>query len=275
VLPYAGAVALVAALVALAAAQPLLLVGRRHYVRADAEIYAVLDTSRSMLAASSSGGRTRFQRARADAERLRATFPDVRFGVASLTDRLVPHLFPTSSQAAFGATLERAVGVDRPPPRDTRVRATSFAALADAPTWNFFSEDARRRLLVVFTDGEGQSNDPSALRFALQDEPVVQILFVQVWNDGEHVYDRNGREEAYTPDPGSGELLDAVAAAGNGEVFSEGDRSGLDASIRERLGTSSKRTAAAVAERPRPLAAWAIGAAFVPLLFLLWRRNRA
>jgi hypothetical protein len=276
VVPVAVALVLVAALVAVAAAQPLVTRGGEQQVRSDAEVYLVFDTSRSMLAASSAGGRTRFDRARAEATRLRNAFLDVPVGVASLTDRLLPHLFPTPNVGAFNATLDRAVAVDRPPPRDVRERATSYIALADAPTWNFFSEDALRRVLVVFTDGEGQTGDAPGLRAALVGQPRMEALFVHVWDEDEQVFGRDGRAEPdYTTDPGSRELLAGVAGVANGAVFDEDDEGGLEADLRRRLGEGERRAAPLTVRRPKPLAPYAVAMAFLPLGFLLWRRNRA
>jgi hypothetical protein len=276
IVPTAVAIGLVGALVGVAAAQPLVTRGGRQQVRSDAEIYLVFDTSRSMLAASSADARSRFDRARAQATRLRNAFLDVPVGVASLTDRLLPHLFPTPNTGAFAATLDRAVAVDRPPPRDVRERATSYIALADAPTWNFFSEGARRRLLVVFTDGEGQPGDPAGLRAALVDQPRMEALFVHVWDEDEQVWGADRRAEPdYTTDPGSRELLAEVAAVTRGAVFDESEEGDLEADVRRRLGQGERRAAPLTVRRPRPLAPYAVAAAFLPLGFLLWRRNRA
>jgi hypothetical protein len=48
----------------------------------------------------------------------------------------------------------------------------------------------------------------------------------------------------------------------------------VESVLRARLG-SGRRETEAVVSRPRPLAPYAVAAAFLPLGFLLWRRNRA
>ena len=269
----AGAITLVAALVALAAAQPILLAADRVRVRGDGEVYVVLDTSRSMLAAASPRAATRFDRARDEAMRLRAALPGVRVGLASLTDRLLPHLFPTTRADVYAATLARAVDENRPPPRFPRLRATTFVSLADAPTWNFFSTGVGRRLLVVFTDGEGQETDPGELRYALRGQPRVEILLVHVWSDRERVFSDGRPERSYVPDARSRDLLERLAEAGHGAVFAEDEQDALASAVRRRIGSSS-RTAATTNRRADPLAPYALAAAFLPLGLLLWRRNR-
>jgi len=273
-LGYAIATAAIAILTALAATQPVIAASEPQLVRSNVEIYLVLDTSRSMLAASAAGAETRFQRALDAASELRESLPDVPLGIASITDRLLPHLFPTTDEAAFTATLAKAVGIDRPPPRDARRRATALAVLSDAATWNFFSEDASRRLLVVFTDGEGRPSDPANLAAGLRGQPSLEILPVHVWGEDERVFTKSGPEPQYAPDPSSRTLLDGVAAAGHGRVFAEDELAALRATLRERVESTGRSSEIAVAGHPRPLAPFAIVAALFPLGFLLWRRTR-
>jgi hypothetical protein len=80
-----AAVAAVAVLLGLAATQPVLAMEHGGLVRTDAEVYVVLDTSRSMLASSDPEADNRFERAQAVALRLRSALDDVPVGVASLT----------------------------------------------------------------------------------------------------------------------------------------------------------------------------------------------
>lgn len=273
-LAHALATVLFAALVALAAAQPLLARTDATFVRGDAEVYLVLDTSRSMLAAPSAEDEHRFERARDQAGRLRAELADIPVGIASLTDRLLPHLFPTPDRDEFAATLERAVGVDRPPPRVERYRSSEFAALADVAVWNYFSENLRRRLLVVFTDGEGQASDVDGLRVGLTSQPPVKMLFVHVWDEDERVFGDAGAEVQYASDPTSRDLLGQLAAVTGGRVFADGDLGAVAAAVRRELG-AGRRASSRLSGEPQPLAPYALTAALVPLALLLWRRNRA
>ena len=107
--PARACLAAVPVLVGVAAAQPVVTSARTVPQRSDAEVFIVLDTSRSMLASSSSGEPSRFERAREDALALQAELPGVPIGIASLTDRVLPHLFPTVDQRVFRETMREAV----------------------------------------------------------------------------------------------------------------------------------------------------------------------
>ena len=84
-------------------------------VRTDAEAFVVarrlaLDAraARASTRPSGSSGRRRRR------SELRASMPEVPVGIASLTDRVLPHLFPSADEKVFEATLERSLG-DRAP----------------------------------------------------------------------------------------------------------------------------------------------------------------
>ena len=110
----------------------------------DADVFIVIDTSRSMLAASAAGAPTRFERATAIAKRLRDATPTAAVGIASLTDRVLPHLFPTEDRADFDVTLRDAIAVQRPPPAENiGGSGTSLAALGDLATARFFAPEAQ------------------------------------------------------------------------------------------------------------------------------------
>ena len=123
-------------------------------MRTDAEALFVLDMSQSMAASSGATGATRLERAADAASRLRAAMPAVPSGVATLTDRVLPNLLPVADAAAFDATLRQAVAINQPPPREQNVRATSFGALAAIPGSGYFERSAKRRAIVLLTDGE-------------------------------------------------------------------------------------------------------------------------
>src|SRR5664279_2962626 len=99
-----------------------------------------------MLAARSPGAPTRLARARADAIRLRDELAGVPAGVATLTDHVLPHLFPSPDATVFDQTVLRAVRIDEPPPVTSEVIATSLGALGALGTQNFYSPTARHRL---------------------------------------------------------------------------------------------------------------------------------
>jgi len=127
-------------LLGLAAAQPVIERTTKLETRTDAEAIVVLDVSRSMLARRDPGSPERIARAKAAARTLRAALPEVRFGIASLTDRTLPHLFPSIDQEVFESTLTRSLGIEQPPPRSSlATNATSLDALATIRTQRYFA----------------------------------------------------------------------------------------------------------------------------------------
>jgi hypothetical protein len=263
---------LVAALLALAAAQPVVSRSEATHGRDGTEVLVVFDVTRSMLARRAPSEPTRLDRGRAVAKRLRAAIPDTRVGVASLTDRVLPHLFPTLGSNSFVAVVNRAIGVDRPPP-DRRARhATAFSALGDLGRVAFFRRETPRRVAVVISDGETLPVDLEVLRERLV-EGRVSPVFVHVWRGDEAVFDANGvRNPAYRPDRTGGRALRRVAGALEAPVLNEGDTSGVIEAVRERVGTGP------LAPQGRQLvshqlAPHALLAAFVPLALILYRRN--
>jgi hypothetical protein len=267
----AAALAAVPAIMALAAAQPTLELGREQHLREDAEAYVVFDTSRSMLAAAGQDEPNRLERAERLAADLRRELPTVPVGVASFTDRVLPHLLPSVDVAAFSATVSRSIGIEQPPPSSFYVRqATQLAALRSLATQNFFSPTARYRLAIVYTDGE---SDPPPARvrevFARQG---VRALFVHTWDEDEKVFGTGGEPEPdYRADARSTGLLRQMADATRGRVFAEDEADELAAAAKDLLGPESNATARR--EEQVPLAPWVTLAAFLPLGLILLRRN--
>ena len=273
-LPLAAAICGVALLLALAAAQPVVEHTTTRHVRGDAEALFVFDTSRSMLAAVGPGGPTRFSRAKAAAARLRASLSDVPVGISSLTDQTLPHLMPSSDRRAFAATLERALGVERPAPSQPFAnRATTLGALSAVPRRNFFSPSAARRLLVVFTDGESRPFSDPGIAAAFRRPPGVATIFVRFWSQDERVFSAaNVPEAAYRPDPASKATVARLAALTRGHAFSEDELGEAAGAARQLLGEGVE-----VSQRHRrrtvALAPYLTVGIFVPLAFLLRRRN--
>lgn len=270
--PLAGLVVF-AALLALAAAQPVIERTRTVRVRTDAEAFVVLDVSRSMLARRARGGPMRIDRAKAVAADLRSALVEVPFGIASITDRVLPHLFPSADERVFQATLAASVGIERPPPRSSlAASATELESLGTIRTQRYFAPSARRRLLVVLTDGETQPVARARLRSIFRRPPVIDVVFVRFWNADERVYSR-GSAEPYEPDPSSAAVLAGIAEALSGSVFSEREAEAAGRKARELIGNGPTLVRG---ERGRriALAPYLLAAALAPLILLLVKRDR-
>ena len=270
----AAALVLVAALLGLAAAQPRIEWTSERRVRADAEALVVLDTSRSMLARSKPGAPIRYARATAAALRFRSAFPDVPVGLASFTDRVLPHLFPSVDDDVFVATLRRSIGIDRPPPHGFFLStATRLSALETIVTRRFFNPTVRRRLIFVVTDGESVPIAGAKVAAAFRRPPGVDTIFLHVWSADERVYNGSEPEPQYTPDPRARAILDAAARSLDGSVYAEDGLSAAIAKAAELLGEG--RTVVRGDQRNRVgLSPYLAGAVFLPLALLLWRRDR-
>ena len=273
VLPVAALLA-AAALLGLAAAQPRIEWTSVRDVRPDAEVFVVVDTSRSMLARRDPGSPIRYDRAVAAALRVRAALPELRVGIASFTDRVLPHLFPTVDDDVFRATLLRSIGIDRPPPRGAfSTTATRLEALETIVSQRYFSPEARRRLIVVLTDGESVPISGARIAASFRRPPGVGSVFVHFWSEDESVYVGAVPEPQYRPDPGARSILASAAETVGGSVFGERELGAAIAQARELLGTAE--TVPEGERRNRlALAPYLAGAAFLPLALLLWRRDR-
>lgn len=267
----AGAIVVLGALVGAAAAQPVASSRAPRRVRADAEAWFVVDTSRSMLASAAVEAPTRFARARRAAIALRARLPEVEAGIASFTDRPVPNLFPTASQPAFAATALGALAIERPPPGPAgAIRSSSFEGLAALPRDEFFSPSAHRRLIFVLTDAETRPFD--IRRTAKAFGTRYKLLVIRFWSRSERVYQPDGSAEAYLPDPASHKDADRLVRATHGATFDETQLDAAAAAARSYLGSGPTRRVGNE-PRPVPLAPWLLAAAFLPLGLLLSRRG--
>jgi len=269
------AVALVAvcALLALAAAQPVVATTRVLPERTDAQVFIVFDTSRSMLASAEPGAPTRFERARSIAKELTDRLPQVPVGVASITDGLLPHLFPTTDRRVLVATIGKSIDVERPPPSSSATIATALEGLASAPTKNYFPRSAVRRVLVVLTDGETRPLEfPAEFADAFRKEPRVQTVFVRLWGADERIYETGVAEVGYRPDPGSAEMLASIASLAEGRVLSEDEPGELPGVVAGLLGTGPTIDREHEGRR-RALMPWITLLVFLPLSFVLLRRN--
>lgn len=267
----AVALVLLVSLVAVAAAQPVVVRPELVSERADAQAFFVFDTSLSMAAAPGPGQPTRLERAKRLALKLRAKLSDLPIGIASMTDRTLPNLLPTTDPSLFTRTLDQSVAIDSPPPSQTyKGRATTFLALAPIADSHFYSPTVQRRLLVVFTDGEAQPVSP--LLGVTLHRDVAPVL-VHVWQPGERIYTASERPDArYTADPASTAALAGVARTLGGTAFDETQLSDIARAARNAVGFASTRTRVSAYAR-HALAPWFVLGGALPLAFLLWRRN--
>jgi hypothetical protein len=269
-----SALVLGAALLGLAAAQPVFEWTSDRRLRTDAEAFVVLDVSRSMLAQGNVNAPTRMERAKEAATQLRAALPEVRVGLASLTDRVLPHLFPSSDEEVFVATLGRSLAIERPPPRSSlATSATSLNALGTLRGLRFFEPTTTERVAIVLTDGESQPVANARLGGLFRREPAIDVVFVQFWGEDERVFSRGVPEPQYRPDPSARAILDRLAASTNGSVYSEGQLEAAASRAREGLGSGPTVVRGEEAGQ-LALAPYLAAAALLPFGLLLWRRDR-
>jgi len=261
-------------LLGLALSQPTIQTTRHIEARSDAQIFYTFDTSLSMAASAGPKAPTRLDRAVAEAEALRRDLADVPSGIATMTDRVLPTIFPTTDSQEFAVALADTVGIDEPPPKGLSDKATTFAALDTFAGDAFFSPGIPHRLVILFTDGETAPYFVGDLRQALRQRPKVSIVIVHVWRPGERIYHGRKADPDYRPDPRSGRLVATLAAALGGRAFGEG-RTAQVASAAKRLLGPARLTEVGVGLHVSPLAGWLVAASAVPLLALIWRRNVA
>jgi von Willebrand factor type A domain len=195
-----AALAAVVGLLALAAMQPVIRTQHGLRARTDAQLFVVLDTSRSMAAAPSSSSSTRLARAKRIAIDLAAQFGDLPIGVATFTDRVLPDLFPTPDRAAFDSTVD-SVGIEDPPPQNVSTVATNFDALESLATSGFFPDGVHKRAVVLVTDGESAPFDAGSIASTLLSHGV-RLIVIRVGDGRDRVWTPTGKPEAgYRPDP--------------------------------------------------------------------------
>src|SRR5438874_4496076 len=208
-------VVLVACLSA-AAAQPAVRTARPVPARTDAQVVFVLDVSRSMGAAASAHGPDRFDRARAIAIRLRRSLSTVPAGVASMTDRVLPHLFPSPDERVFASVLHRSIGLGRPTSASpVAERSTDLQSLQALQT-GYFTQ-VPRRLAIVLTDGESDPFEARSLAELLR-YARIKLLLVRVWGAHEAI----PHDNRYRPDRASTARLATLAPfLAGGRIFDE------------------------------------------------------
>jgi hypothetical protein len=263
-------------LLGLAAAQPVLAVTHEKSARSDAEVVFVIDVSRSMEASSGRVGATRLERARALAIQVRAALGDVPAGIASMTDRTLPYLFPTANTSVFNATVQHVVQIESPPPA-SRVgnpggRATTLGALASIATQNYFTPGTTRRLMIALSDDESEPFAEAGIGAVFRKPPRLRTIFVRLWAGNERIYTAGRLDPLYRPDSMSARTVQSLALATRGRAFEEGQVAEIVRTAKADLGKGAVHRNRL--ERARtPIAAWVAAAALFPLGLVLRRRN--
>jgi hypothetical protein len=251
-------------LLALAAMQPAVRTETARRERTDAQAFVAVDVSRSMAATSSASGPTRLLRAKRIALALVSQFGDVPVGVATLTDRTLPDLFPTSDRAAYDSAVS-ALTVEDPPPREVNTVATTLDALRQIATEGFFPQRVRKRAVVVVTDGESRPFDPRLVARVLGAHGI-RLALVRVGDGADRVRRPDGTPEAnFRPDPAGARLsiseLAAAAQAPTGPTAPQ---------LLARALGSGPSNVVGVQPRTRTLAPLPALLALLPLALLLW-----
>lgn len=268
--PVAAALVVAFGLLAAAAAQPVVRVEGAVTMRTDAEAFVLIDTTRSMLASPAPDAPTRIRRAIDAASELRRALPDVPFGVASLTNRPLPHLFPTVDLAQFELVLRRAIGINRPPgtSKTPFLVATDFQSLGAIATDNAFGPVSTKRLVILLSDGESGEYAARSIVRELR-RGGVELIVVRLWSADERVWRADGTPEEYEPTSFTLPALAELAArTTGGRVYGEGERAAVAAAARRYLG-QGPAVEVATPGRTVSLAPWAVLAACVPLAALL------
>jgi len=248
--------AVLAALVAATAAQPSIRTTDRTPVRADAELYLTFDVTRSMLAAARPGAVVRFERARTIGLRVHRALRDVPTGVATLTNRMMPLLFPTGDERSVEAVLRHSLKIMQPQPTFlTAPRASQLGTLTLAADRSYFNPEARTRVLVVLSDLDTDFFSLDGTLTLLRRHRIEPFL-VRVAKPGERIFDRNGQPERYTSV--STVSVSQLRSAG-WHAYEESQPDKLISDIRSYLGAGAMRPSGVV-ESQRNLA---------PLLALL------
>ena len=269
--PILSALVVIPGLIAVAAAQPVVVRQQVVHERGDAEAFFVLDTSLSMKASAGPRQPTRLARAKRLAIRLEQSLSDVPVGLASFTDRVLPNMMPTTDPALFAHTLAQSIGINQPPPSQQygENRATNLQALVPVLSSHFFLDSVQKRLLVVFTDGEAARD---LQLYGLGIGRKLRPIFVHVWAPGERVYRHGHADPNYVADATSARLLQEAANVSGGAAVDEHDFGKLVSDARHIVGHGSA-TGHINAYARVSLAPWVAFAGVFPLAFLFYRRN--
>jgi len=221
-------------LVAATAAHPAIRDSASTPVRSDAELYLTFDVSRSMLAAAAPGKVVRLERERALGRAVHAALPGVPTGVATLTNRMMPLIFPTGDARSVSAVIDHSLRIMQPRPvAYTTARESSLATLSLAADRSYFDPTAKKRLLVVFGDLDSDFFSLTGTLRLLRKQGIEPFL-VRVAQPGEQVFTPSGRPYAYVP--ASTVTVAALRNAG-WHAYEEDERVRLISELRSTLGS--------------------------------------
>jgi hypothetical protein len=218
-----------------------------------------------MLAASSAEGPPRYRRAVTYAHRLHAALPELAVGVSSLSNRLLPYLFPTVDDRSYDAVLDQAYGVQRPPPAlDTDHWVTSFDELHEVAARRFFTPEVRKRVVVVLSDAETRLFDARGVLRDLQHRGTTPIV-VRFWRSNERIFRHDGAPESYRAT--QGDELRKLRDAG-WQAYAETEFDAVVRGIRRTVG-SGPVARVGYLRRETSIAPMLALAALAPLLLVL------
>jgi hypothetical protein len=225
-----------------------------------------------MTAARSPESPRRFDRAIDTAERLHQRLAHIPSGVATMTDRVVPSLFPTGNDEVFTATLEDALAVGQPPPRGYDDVGTLFESLDTLGSGTFYSPTTKHRVAIVLTDGESRAFDSGLLREALGAGPPIQFVVMRFGSTRDRVWAGGAPLEDYRPETSSAARVAQLVRATDGKEASPGDVDAVVRTVRSAVGSGPEVDSGQLL-RVIGLGKWFALASLIPLGYLLWRRN--
>ena len=237
------ALVLLPALVAVAAAQPVVVREQLVSERADAQAFVLFDTSLSMRASAATGpGDAARAREAARSSGCSRALSDVPIGIASMTDRSLPNLMPTTDSTLFDRTVA---------PVDRDQRAAAEPAVQDARDDVRRARPARRVPLLL-------AGRAAAAAHRLHRRRVVAGLAAPQADvappgrprcsctsgsraSGSSAHGRADRR--YVSDPQSKKALDDLAEiTGSTHSFEERDFGAISRAARDAVGRAGTRT---------------------------------
>jgi hypothetical protein len=125
---------------------------------------------------------------------------------------------------------------------------------------------------VVLTDGEITEVHTPLSRPFEQRRPRIRVVVVRIWNEGERIYTTGVAEAGYAAEAALTARLEPAAELIGGKVYSENDVGSVRAELERFFGSGPTRARELGGER-LALAPYLTLAAFLPLVYVLWRRN--